>query len=633
MLNPEKENNLSSEESALSLNESLFRTSNEEVSQIRCDECPYIPFIGLSYDNKEDINIDCICPKFHKKTINIKKFFRKENIRNSFFSKVICRTCRDYQIDEKYYFCNKCNCCFCNRCSFFHKEQKGHILILISKFDSTCVEHNDKIISYCLSCLKDICMICYDNHEHHQIVNLVDCKLKQNEIEIIEEKILYTKTFMENLKDVFNTVINEMSNQAEHLKNSYKDFEEINLLELKLAQELFFTYKKTEKERNLNYAIIENVKSILNFNFVPFSYQNYKDNILVKAKEIEDYVKNIENSILKESKINYEKIHIKRNLYRPIYNDNQFIDKNLIYEIKSHKDAIYHLLMLNDGRLASCGGDNLIIIYKINDYSIQLKIEEHTNQVLYITQLQEGQILSCSRDFLIKKIRLTSPITYIIEQVLKEHTGAIKKVIQLFNSKIVSCSEDCTIKIWELSNNKESNNHLICSQTIDCDKNSVDNILQINNEELVSSFSTFNNGHIKFFNLLTFEIISSIKVECASSNNCLCMLNSHLLGIGGKSGIFVINVLKHSFSFKINSENDWIDCIVILRDGIILTGECVEKELLSYNGIIGEYKMDGDECNFISKRKIHDGEIYSMVQSRDGTIFTSSSDELIKGWK
>ena len=41
---------------------------------------------------------------------------------------------------------------------------------------------------------------------------------------------------MENLKDVFNTVINEMSNQAEHLKNSYKDFEEINLLELKLKK-------------------------------------------------------------------------------------------------------------------------------------------------------------------------------------------------------------------------------------------------------------------------------------------------------------------------------------------------------------------------------------------------------------
>ena len=255
MIKNENENYLSSEESALSLNESLYRPVNDEISSIRCDECPYIPFIGLSDKNKEEINIDCICPRFHKKTINIRKFFSKENVRSSFFSKIICRTCRDYQIDEKYYFCNKCNCCFCNKCSFFHKEQKGHILILISKFDSTCVEHNDKIISYCLSCLKDICMICYDNHEHHQIINLVDCKLKQN----------------------------EMDSQASLLKNSYQQFNEINLLELKLAEELIYTYKKTEKERNLNYAIIENVKSIINFNFVPFSYQNYKDNILVKA--------------------------------------------------------------------------------------------------------------------------------------------------------------------------------------------------------------------------------------------------------------------------------------------------------------------------------------------------------------
>ena len=75
----------------------------------------------------------------------------------------------------------------------------------------------------------------------------------------------------------------------------------------------------------------------------------------------------------------------------------------------------------------------------------------------------------------------------------------------------------------------------------------------------------------------------------------------------------------------------WFNCY--LRDGNILTGECIEKELLSYEGIVGEYKMDGDECVIVSKKKIHDGEIYSMVQSRDGTIFTSSSDELIKGWK
>ena len=632
MINNKNENYISSEESALSLNESLFRPANDEISSIRCDECPYIPFIGLSYKNKEEINIDCICPRFHKKTINIRKFFSKENVRSSFFSKIICRTCRDYQIDEKYYFCNKCNCCFCNKCSFFHKEQKGHILILISKFDSTCVEHNDKIISYCLSCLKDICMICYDNHEHHQIINLVDCKLKQNEMETIEEKIQYSKTFLENLKELFHQVINEMDSQASLLKNSYQQFNEINLLELKLAEELIYIYKKTEKERNLNYAIIENVKSIINFNFVPFSYQNYKDNILVKAKEIEDYVKNIENSILKESKINYEKIHIKRNLYRPIYNDNPFLEKIQIFNIKGHKDTVYHLLILNDGRLASCGGDNLIILYRINDYSVQLIINEHTNQVLYITQLQEGQILSCSRDFLIKKIRLTSPVTYIIEEILKEHTGAVKKIIQLFNSKIVSCSEDYTIKFWEPNNNIE-NKILICTQTINCEKNSIDNILQINNEELVSSFSTFNNEHIKFFNILTYETISTIKIECSSSNNCLCMVNSHLLGIGGKSGIFFVDIIKHNYSFKINSENDWIDSIVMLRDGNILTGECIEKELLSYEGIVGEYKMDGDECIIVSKKKIHDGEIYSMVQSRDGTIFTSSSDELIKGWK
>ena len=46
-----------------------------------------------------------------------------------------------------------------------------------------------------------------------------------------------------DIKELFNTVINEMSNKADLLKKSYNDFEEINLLELKLAQELFFTYK------------------------------------------------------------------------------------------------------------------------------------------------------------------------------------------------------------------------------------------------------------------------------------------------------------------------------------------------------------------------------------------------------
>ena len=76
------------------------------------------------------------------------------------------------------------------------------------------------------------------------------------------------------------------------------------------------------------------------------------------------------------------------------------IDINNINNIKTineHSDLIASLLLLSDGRLASCSDDNTIKIYDIkNNYHCDITLEGHTDCVNYISQLDNNKLISCS---------------------------------------------------------------------------------------------------------------------------------------------------------------------------------------------------------------------------------------------
>ena len=72
--------------------------------------------------------------------------------------------------------------------------------------------------------------------------------------------------------------------------------------------------------------------------------------------------------------------------------------KNPIHTLNYHKDWIFCLSILNDGRLISGSADNSIIIYNKTKYQPDLIINEHKASVTCIIQLSSRILAACSFD-------------------------------------------------------------------------------------------------------------------------------------------------------------------------------------------------------------------------------------------
>ena len=102
---------------------------------------------------------------------------------------------------------------------------------------------------------------------------------------------------------------------------------------------------------------------------------------------------------------------------------------------------VHCLLRLKDRRVASCSSDKSIRIYDpSNDYHCDQVIERHSYSILSICELDDGTIASCSWNNLI------IIGDYTINNPFEKY---VFKVITLPNNRIASCPGDKTIKIWK----------------------------------------------------------------------------------------------------------------------------------------------------------------------------------------
>ena len=104
--------------------------------------------------------------------------------------------------------------------------------------------------------------------------------------------------------------------------------------------------------------------------------------------------------------------------------------KNPILALNYHKDWIFCLSILKDGRLISCSIDKSIIIYNKATYQPDLIINEHKDLVTCIIQLSSGILVTCSSDKTIKLFNIKEN-NYNIIQTLNDHTGCVNKIIEI----------------------------------------------------------------------------------------------------------------------------------------------------------------------------------------------------------
>ena len=163
-------------------------------------------------------------------------------------SKIICDKCKVQNkgdsTDHIFYKCLTCKKNLCILCKVTHPSD--HNVMRDDLINNICPEHNEQLIKFCVDCNLNTCFSCDEKHRQHETINLVDLKPNMDEI---KNKILQLKKEIETFKKEIEKAIMKLNK----LNESLDIFYEIN-------NDILNKYEM----KNRNYQILENIKLIEN---------------------------------------------------------------------------------------------------------------------------------------------------------------------------------------------------------------------------------------------------------------------------------------------------------------------------------------------------------------------------------
>lgn len=433
----------------------------------------------------------------------------------------------------------------CENCGYNSFELLPNYLEELKKLkqeepNGKCIIHEQIITSFCETCKAHMCDKCNnDNHRTHQIISLSNVIDTKDLSDQIEKGYDHLKNYCTELK---KTMVKRLNRQLNQLKYCFDSFQAINNEILFLMKLIIKNYNKNTH----NYYLLSNVKNMGKINI----YQCSRD------KSFDDVI----------------------NYYR-----NYFINKPLDVSnikdnktINEHKNGMYCLLLLKDGRIASSSYDKTIKIYNPNNkFHCDMTITGHNNGVTYLSQLENGNIISCSGDKTIK-IWSFSDTTFNCEHTIENaHNDWIWKVIPISNSKLASCSKDKTIKIWD------TNELYTQLQVLEGHTNEVKSIIQLKDKEILISGSLDNT--LRIWNLLTYQCDKIINDIPCCWNNSILELDNKTTIIGGKNTLTMLNVSNFEIEDTIkNHQLGFVSSLILLKENHILCG-CDEGKMCLFD--------------------------------------------------
>ena len=291
------------------------------------------------------------------------------------------------------------------------------------------------------------------------------------------------------------------------------------------------------KEQNFFVNLEENINSKLELENLKKQNQELREIIQFKDEKIKALEEKLEKYIKIEKE--NEKVFKSNNNLK---NDNLYDDFNIkakepIYILNTHTGRITNLIVLKDGRLASCSSDYSIIIYNKSTNNPDLRIKEHKNWVLRIIQLGSGELASCSEDNIIKIFNIKEK-DYEILQTINYHKGIVYKLLELPNKYLASCSADKSIIFYLKDKNEFKKDYQLTLDGI------CDNFIQTKENEICYSIRSKNDMY--FFDLKERKVKSTIndikQFKYGDSEEWFMMISKDLLLVPGDDKIFIVNV-------------------------------------------------------------------------------------------
>ena len=247
--------------------------------------------------------------------IRIKDFENTQKINES---KIICNICKfenksNFNKDE-FFYCLTCKKNICLLCRNHHNFK--HNIITYNHKNYICHLHKEPFIKYCSVCNKNICFTC-QGHNNHNVIPLEEL------IPDINDK----KKILKKMK----ILIDEVNSNIKDIIKQLTEFSEIIYKYYDIHKNIIDNYEV----KNINYQVLENIKQINNNDIILNLLENIKDNKDIKNKFydiINLYNKINENGII-EKEINKKIKNEEKNIV-----NNEKNEINIIYQTKNQNE-------------------------------------------------------------------------------------------------------------------------------------------------------------------------------------------------------------------------------------------------------------------------------------------------------
>uniref|UniRef100_A0A2R9ANR2 Apoptotic peptidase activating factor 1 n=1 Tax=Pan paniscus TaxID=9597 RepID=A0A2R9ANR2_PANPA len=241
--------------------------------------------------------------------------------------------------------------------------------------------------------------------------------------------------------------------------------------------------------------------------------------------------------------------------------------------VRPHTDAVYHACFSEDGqRIASCGADKTLQVFKAETGEKLLEIKAHEDEVLCCAFSTDDRfIATCSVD---KKVKIWNSMTGELVHTYDEHSEQVN-CCHFTNSShhllLATGSSDCFLKLWDL-NQKE------CRNTMFGHTNSVNHCRFSPDDKLLASCSA--DGTLKLWDATSANERKSINVKQFFLNSedpqedmevivkcCSWSADGARIMVAAKNKIFLWNIDSRSKVADCRGHLSWVHGVMFSPDG------------------------------------------------------------------
>ncbi|XP_045443585.1 apoptotic protease-activating factor 1 isoform X4 [Pipistrellus kuhlii] len=230
--------------------------------------------------------------------------------------------------------------------------------------------------------------------------------------------------------------------------------------------------------------------------------------------------------------------------------------------VRPHTDAVYHACFSEDGhRIASCGPDKTLQVFKAETGEKLLEIKAHEDEVLCCAFSTDDKfIATCSAD---KKVKIWNSVTGQLVQSYDEHSEQVN-CCHFTHSRhhllLATGSSDCFLKLWELDQKQ-------CRNTMFGHTNSVNHCRFSPDDKFLASCS--DDGTLKLFDINTSGLLAEIQIGLNSTiRYCDFSPHNHLAVVALSQ--YCVELWNVDSGLKVadcRGHLSWVHCVMFSPDG------------------------------------------------------------------